>query len=50
MKISIFWFRRGLRLTDNSALNLALSKKHKVLPIFIFDDEILKELPTQLKK
>ena len=44
MKISIFWFRRDLRLEDNSALNLALSNKFQVLPIFIFDDQILNEL------
>ena len=46
MKISIFWFRRDLRLDDNTALNLAISNKLKVLPIFIFDDEILNELPN----
>jgi len=45
MKISIFWFRRDLRLEDNTALNTALSKKLRVLPIFIFDEEILNELP-----
>ena len=44
MKISIFWFRRDLRLVDNSALNLALSNKFQVLPIFIFDNQILNEL------
>ena len=37
MKISIFWFRRDLRLEDNTALNQALSKKLQVLPVFIFD-------------
>ena len=46
MKISIFWFRRDLRLEDNTALNLAISKKLLVLPIFIFDEEILNELPN----
>ena len=46
MKISIFWFRRDLRLEDNSALNLAVSNKFHVLPVFIFDDEILNELPN----
>ena len=47
MKISIFWFRRDLRLVDNSALNLALSNKFQVLPVFIFDEEILNELTKQ---
>ena len=46
MKISIFWFRRDLRLEDNTALNQALSKKLQVLPVFIFDEEILHELPN----
>ena len=46
MKISIFWFRRDLRLEDNTALNRALSEKLQVLPVFIFDEEILHELPN----
>ena len=40
MKLNIFWFRRDLRLTDNKALNAALSQGN-VLPIFIFDKGIL---------
>ena len=40
MKLNIFWFRRDLRLTDNKALNAALSQGN-VLPIFIFDKRIL---------
>jgi deoxyribodipyrimidine photo-lyase len=43
--ISIFWFRRDLRLEDNTALNTALSKGKNVLPLFIFDEEITGELP-----
>ncbi|MCL5246978.1 DNA photolyase family protein [Cellulophaga sp. 20_2_10] len=43
-KISIFWFRRDLRLEDNTALSLALSSGKPVLPIFIFDENILNEL------
>ena len=42
---SVFWFRRDLRLEDNKGLNEALGAGLHVLPIFIFDDEILKELP-----
>ena len=42
--IAIFWFRRDLRLIDNTALNAALSNHTNVLPIFIFDSEILNEL------
>lgn len=46
MKISVFWFRRDLRLEDNTALNAALSGNANVLPIFIFDEDILDELPS----
>ena len=46
MKISIFWFRRDLRLEDNIALYESISTKKNVLPIFIFDDDILNELPN----
>lgn len=43
--LSIFWFRRDLRLTDNVGLYKALSGANLVLPIFIFDSEILERLP-----
>ncbi|CAN5238017.1 deoxyribodipyrimidine photo-lyase [soil metagenome] len=43
--VSIFWFRRDLRLHDNTALHHALQGEHPVLPIFIFDTNILDELP-----
>ncbi len=42
--LSIFWFRRDLRLEDNAALWSALKSGHKVLPIFIFDRNILDKL------
>ena len=47
MKIAIFWFRRDLRLEDNSALLAALKSGYQVLPIFIFDQNILSDLPWQ---
>lgn len=40
-KISIFWFRRDLRLEDNKGLSEALKADEKVIPIFIFDKDIL---------
>jgi deoxyribodipyrimidine photo-lyase len=43
--VNIFWFRRDLRLDDNHGLFKALNDKHPVLPIFIFDTEILERLP-----
>ena len=45
MKKNIFWFRRDLRLDDNTALAHALAKKENVIPVFIFDSNILKSLP-----
>jgi deoxyribodipyrimidine photo-lyase len=41
---ALFWFRRDLRLEDNSALHAALNSGRKVLPIFIFDRQILDNL------
>ncbi|QSE96043.1 cryptochrome/photolyase family protein [Fulvivirga lutea] len=43
-KLSIFWFRRDLRLDDNIGLYNALKGDHPVLPLFIFDSEILDKL------
>ena len=43
-KVSIFWFRRDLRLEDNNGLSEALKSGEKVIPIFIFDKEILGQL------
>ncbi|MCH5598480.1 deoxyribodipyrimidine photo-lyase [Niabella ginsengisoli] len=42
--VSIFWFRRDLRLEDNAGLYHALKDEHVVQPVFIFDTEILDEL------
>lgn len=44
-KVNVFWFRRDLRLDDNVGFYKALQGKFPVLPIFIFDSEILSELP-----
>ena len=44
MRVSVFWFRRDLRLEDNIALYQSLQSKHNVLPIFIFDKDIIGEL------
>jgi deoxyribodipyrimidine photo-lyase len=40
----LFWFRRDLRLHDNPALLAALQSGLPVLPLFIFDSEILNKL------
>ena len=43
--INIFWFRRDLGLDDNIGFFKALKSEHPVIPIFIFDTEILDKLP-----
>ena len=43
-QIAIHWFRRDLRLEDNTALYHALTNNEQVLPLFIFDTEILDSL------
>ena len=42
--ISVFWFRRDLRIFDNTALFKALTSGFNVLPVFIFDKRILQNL------
>ena len=42
--VNIFWFRRDLRLADNKGLFHALKSGLPVLPIFIFDRDILDQL------
>ena len=46
-KVNIFWFRRDLRLHDNAALYHALRDEHPVIPIFIFDKNILDKLENK---
>ena len=41
------WFRRDLRLHDNAALHHALKDGHPVVPVFIFDRNILDELENR---
>ncbi len=43
-QVNIFWFRRDLRLQDNAGLFHALKAGRPVLPVFIFDREILDKL------
>ncbi|MFK7971720.1 MAG: deoxyribodipyrimidine photo-lyase, partial [Bacteroidia bacterium] len=42
-----FWFRRDLRLDDNTGLSAALQAGESVIPVFVFDKSILDELPEQ---
>ena len=48
--ISYFWYRRDLRLDDNHGLSAITEKYKNVVPIFIFDTEILEELPKDDKR
>lgn len=43
-KITLFWFRRDLRLEDNTGFHYALQQEKNVLPLFIFDQHILDKL------
>jgi len=46
-QVVVFWFRRDLRLDDNHGLYEALKSGVPVLPLFIFDTEILDKLPSK---
>lgn len=46
-QVAIFWFRRDLRLHDNRSLYHAHQEEFPVQPIFIFDTNILNELPKK---
>mmetsp|Transcript_9873 Transcript_9873/g.22786 ORF Transcript_9873/g.22786 Transcript_9873/m.22786 type:complete len:453 (+) Transcript_9873:2490-3848(+) len=43
-KLTLFWFRRDLRLVDNHGLYRSLNTTSAVLPVFIFDAHILDRL------
>ncbi len=43
-EVSIFWFRRDLRLIDNLGLYKAITGKYPVIPLFIFDTNIINSL------
>lgn len=46
-RVAIHWFRRDLRLHDNHGLFRALADHGEVLPLFIFDTEILNRLESR---
>ena len=43
----VHWFRRDLRWQDNRALHAAMNSGHPVLPLFIFDPNILSKLNSR---
>jgi len=46
-RVMIYWFRRDLRLDDNAGLYHALKSGGLVLPLFIFDRDILDRLENK---
>ena len=48
--VTVFWFRRDLRLTDNHGLFHALKSEYPVLPVFILDKNILDPLTDKTDK
>ena len=48
--INFFWFRRDLRIHDNTALYHALRSGKPVHAIFIFDSDILDKLDDKLDR
>ncbi len=50
LSVCVFWFRRDLRLEDNTGLFHALQSGRPVLPVFIFDKDILDGLEEKKDK
>lgn len=48
--IAVFWYRRDLRIQDNAGLYHALRSGLPVLPVFIFDKQILDQLDDKADK
>ncbi len=42
--VTVYWMRRDLRISDNAALYHALRENRRVVPLFIFDTNILDAL------
>ncbi|MEO7317211.1 MAG: deoxyribodipyrimidine photo-lyase [Ginsengibacter sp.] len=49
-KVAVCWFRRDLRINDNAAFYYALKSGLPVIPVFIFDSEILDKLSDKKDK
>ena len=46
MTRAIMWFRRDLRLTDNSAVLAALAEHSDVIPVFVVDPHLMLTLAS----
>ena len=49
-KKSLMWFRRDLRINDNRALAEACALSQEVIPVFVFDTNILSKLTNKQDK
>lgn len=47
---ALLWFRRDLRVSDNTALHQACARQVPLLPVFIFDSEILSEKKVVMRR
>ena len=47
---ALLWFRRDLRVSDNTALHQACSRQVPILPVFIFDPGILSEKKAVMRR
>lgn len=50
MSKCIFWFRKDLRLKDNTALNYALIENSEIIPVYIIDPLIINSADTSQAK
>jgi deoxyribodipyrimidine photo-lyase len=41
-EVILLWLRRDLRLTDHTALNAAIDRGAQIIPVFIFDPQLLR--------
>lgn len=48
--VTILWLRRDLRLDDHAAIDYAIKQGRKILMLFIFDENILKNLDKNDKR
>jgi deoxyribodipyrimidine photo-lyase len=46
MKRIVYWFRNDLRLHDNAGLQAALEDADQILPVFVFDPRLFRDLPA----
>ena len=48
--MTVFWFKRDLRIEDNTGLYHAIKESREVLPVYVLDDDILSSYPSNSKR